>query len=336
MTAPQTTVPQPTPRTPPVFAISALVAVVASVLLIAFGLPAVNAGPHDLPLALVAPPPVAQQLQTRLDTARPGAFDLHVKASEDEARAAILNREVYGALLVTPQGPRVLTASAASPTAAQLIAALPALTGAPAGADAVQDIVPATASDPRQAGMISVALPLVLGGILSAVFLTRFFPSARMRVLGAAGVGLLGGFLVAAILQFWFGTLAGNYLTNSLAVALGVFAIGSFILGLEALAGFIGLGLGAAIMMLLGNPLSALSSAPELLPAGWGALGQLLPPGAFGTLLRSVAFFDGAGWGKPALTLGVWVALGLILTVIGSARRKSAAPFTEAGAARAG
>jgi hypothetical protein len=48
-------------------------------------------------------------------------------------------------------------------------------------------------------------------------------------------------------------------------------------------------------MVLIGNPFSGVGTGPELLPQPVGAIGQLLPPGAGGNLLRSTAFFDGAG-----------------------------------------
>jgi hypothetical protein len=76
-------------------------------------------------------------------------------------------------------------------------------------------------------------------------------------------------------------------------------------------------------MMLLGNPLSGLTSAPEMLPSGWGSLGQLLPPGAAGTALRSVSFFDGAGAGRPFLVLSAWIAFGLLLCAFGATRTRS-------------
>jgi hypothetical protein len=84
----------------------------------------------------------------------------------------------------------------------------------------------------------------------------------------------------------------------------------------------IGLALGAATVVLLGNPLSGLASAPELLPSGWGTLGQLLPPGATGTLLRSVSWFDGAGAGTPLLVLSTWCLAGLLLIGVGAVVRR--------------
>jgi hypothetical protein len=75
--------------------------------------------------------------------------------------------------------------------------------------------------------------------------------------------------------------------------------------------------------MLLGNPLSGLNSAPELLPSGWGQLGQWLPQGANGALLRSMAFFDGAGGTLPIVVLTCWSLAGLVLILIAVARQQS-------------
>ncbi len=54
------------------------------------------------------------------------------------------------------------------------------------------------------------------------------------------------------------------------------------------------------------------SAAPELLPQPWGTLGQFLPIGAGGSLLRSTAFFDGAGAAGPAWVLAAYAVAGLL------------------------
>jgi hypothetical protein len=113
---------------------------------------------------------------------------------------------------------------------------------------------------------------------------------------------------------------AGDARVTSLGLSLGMAALALTLLGLESLMGMTGFGLGAAVIMLLGNPLSGLASGPHWLPNGWSTLGQLLPPGASGSLLRANAFFDGTGAGAAALTLGCWVLFGLILLLV-SARR---------------
>lgn len=92
---------------------------------------------------------------------------------------------------------------------------------------------------------------------------------------------------------------------------------------MHGLLGLPGLGLTALVMVVLGNPLSGGSSAPQMLPAGWGAFGQWLPPGAGITALRGVAFFDGAGSGMAFAVLGGWLLLGLVLTLLPAVGRRS-------------
>ncbi|MER5294775.1 ABC transporter permease, partial [Streptomyces pharetrae] len=77
---------------------------------------------------------------------------------------------------------------------------------------------------------------------------------------------------------------------------------------------------------------SGASSAPEMLPAPAGAVGQWLPPGAGVSLLRSVAYFDGAAATGPALTLTWWVVLGLGAVLLGAAL-KSRTPAAAGPAA---
>jgi len=81
-------------------------------------------------------------------------------------------------------------------------------------------------------------------------------------------------------------------------------------------------------MVLLGNPLSGAASAPELLPQPWGAIGQVLPPGAGVTLLRSTSFFDGAAATGPLWILLGWFVAGCALIL--AAQRRVTRPAAEA------
>jgi hypothetical protein len=62
-----------------------------------------------------------------------------------------------------------------------------------------------------------------------------------------------------------------------------------------------------------------------MLPSGWGVVGQWLPQGANATLLRSTAFFDGAGGELPIVALTCWVVAGFALVVIASLRQRRTA-----------
>src|SRR5262249_4851159 len=75
----------PPPRAPPAAILR--VPLVAAVVLTLFAWPAAKVGPRDVPVGVVGPAPQA-----------PG-LELHRYGSEAAARAAIEDREVYGALV---------------------------------------------------------------------------------------------------------------------------------------------------------------------------------------------------------------------------------------------
>ncbi|TWD74898.1 hypothetical protein FB561_6333 [Kribbella amoyensis] len=311
-------------RRPPVAVVVLLLTALLTVLLIAFAWPAARSQPRDLPLGIAGPPQAVTQLTSSLDQAMPGGFEIKAYADRAAAVRAIENRDVYGAIVADPQTPEVLTASAGGPAVAQILTQLAGRIGAQQGvAPKVTDVVPLPADDPRGTGLAAGALPLVIGGIAAAGMLTQLVRGGGRRMAGALAFAVTGGLALAAVLQFWLGSFEGSYWANSGVIALSIAAISLTLLGLEWLIGTAGLALGAATMMLLGNPLSGMTSAPEMLPGGWGALGQLLPPGAGGTALRSVGFFDGAGAGRPLLVLGCWLVLGLLLCAAGAGRDRT-------------
>jgi hypothetical protein len=297
---------------------------ITSVLLIAFAWPSVRSSVHDVPIAAAGPTTAVAQVRTALEQRVPGGFDITEVADTASAEQLIRDRQVYGAIDLSSGTPQVIVASAASTAVAQTLQTMATGLGQDGNAGtpvAVRDLAALPADDPRGAGLSAGALPLVMGGLLAAVLLTRLVRDTGRRVAATLAFAITGGLAVAGILQFWFGSLSGSYPANAGAVALSTAAVSLTVLGLESVFGYAGIGIGAVIMMLIGNPLSGTATAPEMLPGWSGALGQLLPPGAGGRLLRSTAFFDGRG-ATPAVTvLVVWAALGAVLCLIGGLRR---------------
>ena len=309
----------------------AVLAVLLTVVLTAFAWPAVNTAPRNLPVAVAGPPAATAPVADALAAAEPGALDVRTLADERAARDAIADREIYGAVVVGADGPHLLVASAASPLVAQSLRQVAAGLGAASGTTVpVEDVVPTPASDPRGAGLAAAALPLALGGIITAGLVSRMIRRIPLRVAAALAMATVGGMVTATVLGTWLGSVQSGWWTTTGVVALGMAATALVLLGLHSLFREVGLALGAAVVVLLGNPLSGLTSAPELLHSGWGTLGQLLPPGATGTLLRSVSWFDGAGAGTPLLVLSTWCAAGLVLLGAGAlvARRRRPALHT--------
>lgn len=303
----------------------ALLTVAVSVLLTAFAWPSVRSSVHDVPIAVAGPAPAVRQISAAVAERLPDAFEVTEVADTAAAEQLILDRRVYGAIDVSSGTPRVIVASAASTAVAQALGSIATALSQPQAQSTsttppVHDLVPLPADDPRGAGLSAGALPLVMGGLLAAVLLARLLHGTTRRISGALAFAVTGGLAVTAILQFWLGSLTGSYWANTGAVALTVAATSLTVLGLQSLLGYAGTGLGAATMMLIGNPLSGTATAPEMLPGWSGTLGQLLPPGAGGQLLRSTAFFAGHGATRPVTVLATWLTLGVLLCLAGSLR----------------
>jgi hypothetical protein len=293
-------------------------------MLSAFALPPLHLKPRDIPLAVAGPSGPAEQLRHQLQEQQPGAFDISMVGNAQEAKDRILDRDVYGAIVTDGTGTTVLVASAASPAVANTLKTLATQLGEAQGAAVpFDDVRPLPSDDPTGAGLAAGALPLALGGWIGAVVLLAAVPRPRQRAVAAFGFAISGALALTALMQYGFGSLDGNYWLTSAGAAFGIAATAWTILGLRTALGNAGLGLGAVTLIFLGNPLSGLNSAPELLPSGWGTLGQLLPPGATGTLLRSLAFFDGAGSARPLTVLACWLAGGLALYVVGLRRARN-------------
>lgn len=290
-----------------------------AVMMLAFALPAVKSEPHQIPIGVVGSDDVAAQLDSRDET-----FAVTVYTDESAAWDAVLSREVYGALVIGADGVRTLIASAASPTVATTIGQAGAsLAGALGTATEVIDIRAFPADDPRGAGLAAGALPLALGGFIGAVAIFQVVPTTRRRIGAIATFAVVAGFGLTAVLQYVTGTFDGSYLLTSLAAVLGFAATAFTVLGLRTLLGTPGIGVAALLIVLLGNPLSGLAGAPEMLPTPWGVIGQLLPPGATGTLLRNTTYFEGHATAQPIVILCCWLAVGLALTAIGAARHRA-------------
>ncbi|MFJ3979436.1 ABC transporter permease [Streptomyces sp. NPDC090021] len=317
-----------------VLAVMVMVPLLAALALWAFAWPATRMAPRDLPLGVAGPAAAAVPLEQRL-ASREGAFEIHRYADEAAARTAVRNREVYGAVVVTPQGPHLVTASAASPVVAQLLTQAVA-SQSPPGAPAapVTDVVPTPAADPRGAAFGASVLPLALAGVAAGALVSLGGLRGGRAVTAVLGAATLVGLTGAALAHSWLGVLTGNWWAEAGGLALTVAAVAGGVAGLHALLGKPGIGLGVLLVVLLGNPFSGAAGAPHLLPEPAGLVGQWLPPGAGSSLLRSVAFFDGAGAAGPALVLSLWAVLGVTAVVVADRRRP--APAAHAPAAPSG
>lgn len=185
------------------------------------------------------------------------------------------------------------------------------------------DVVPLSEDDPRGSGLAIAGLPLTMGGMIGGILISTLVTGVRKHLLALGLYGVIGGFVLAAILQGLFGILQANFFANWAATGLGIAATASVIVGLSSLIGRAGLAVGAVLTMFIGNPISALTSPKELILPPFGEVGQWLVPGLSGTLLRDLSYFPDANIAAQVWALIGWVALGIVLTVLGHHKNES-------------
>ncbi len=306
-----------TARVRVVGAIAAAAALVA-LLVVAFAGSGTKVAPRDLPLAVTGGEQAAGAVSARLQSQVPGGFTVVAVADTAGAEALIRDRAVYGALVTRgPAVAEVLVASAAAPAVAQV---LTGLAGQLEGV-AVRDVVAAPRDDPRGAGLAGGALPITIGGILTGALAALLVSRTSARVGVVVTSSLTMGAVLVAVLHGVFGSLVGNPWVEWAAASSGVGAIGLVIIGAYALGGgaaLVGIDL---VLIMVGNPFSAATSAPELLPQPWGAIGHWMPLGSTVDLLRGISGFGGAGTRGPWLALAAWAGLGAMLFGVAGIRR---------------
>jgi hypothetical protein len=331
--------------------IAGLLPLMIVLVVLAFAWPEARLAPRDLPVGIVGTGPASQHVIQGLTRSDPGGFDILRYRDEASARSAIEDRDIYGAFDVTAGRITVLEASAASPAVAQVLTGVGQQLARHASAEAAAggqpraiqardvDVVATSASDPRGLVLGSALLPLAICGVITAAIIAlvlEFRPAWRqiMALITVSATAGLGAYLIA---QGFLGALPHEPVATWAALCLTVLAIAAPVAGLIALIGPAGLGLGAATMIFIGIPFSGVLSAPALLPAPVGMIGQWLPLGAGGSLLRSTAYFNGNGASAPLTVLIIWSVLGLAAIVAGhhapirfAARRAMERPSTTA------
>lgn len=192
-------------------------------------------------------------------------------------------------------------------------------------------VVPLSESDSSGTGLTIAAFPLVIGGILGGVLSLNLIKGTWRRFATATLYAVIAGALTALILSTWFGFIPGDFATLWAAFAATYLATASFMIGMGALlVPAAGLGLGVVVTMFIGNPISGASMPSAFLPGAWGAIGQMMVPGASSTLLRSIAYFPEAATSGQWLVLGSWMAVGLLAGVIGWALKERRTATVEA------
>lgn len=309
------------------------------ILVLAFLWPTKTTSVHNLPVSVSGNSAAVQALEAAVAEKSPGTFDFVAAADRAESVAQIESREVYGAIVLGEGAtalPEVLTAPAggaapvqiltgiAAQLQAQVAQKVAAAGGNPATAVvAVTPVVPLAASDAAGTGLVAASFPLTMGGMIGGILISLLVVGAIRRLVALAGFGIVGGIALAFVMQTWFEFLQGDFWINATAMGLSILATASFIVGCTSLLGTRGIGIGAVLTMLIGNPISAAAAPWQFLPEPFGAMGQYFVPGASNWLIRSLSYFPSTDLTQQWWTLLAWTGVGLALTVTGHFRAKA-------------
>ena len=247
-----------------------------------------------------------------------GAFDVHRYADEAAAREAIEDREVYGAFVAGPGGTEAADGVRGQPRRGPAARATPHPRGG--AASEVQDVVAGT---PHATALASSVLPLVIAGILTGVVASLLAAGWLAR----AGLVVAGSVLCrprrprrsSRAGSTWSGATGGETPRSSASPCCRWRAAWPASMPCSVRRAW---SLRRADDDLHRQPVLGRGLGAGAAAAAGRALGQLMPPGAGGNLLRSTGYFDGAAAGEHVAVLVAWALVGLMALGVAAARSR--------------
>lgn len=250
-------------------------------MLLLFIMPSLKSGPHHLEVGIVGSEQTITDIDKALKAQDPEAFDLREYPSAESLNNAIETREITAGFdLSQPDTLRIAVASAGSTAVSGTLTQTGQAIGKQMSLEPkVDDIVALPEADPTGTGIGGLAFPLVFGGIVPAVAFRSLLTGHRSWILGGIVLfSLVGGFIVALVLQELFGSIEGVLWPVTGAMALGIAALALPLSGLAECFGNKGFTVAAMTMMFVGNPFAGIATSAVWLPTAVATLGQLLPP----------------------------------------------------------
>jgi hypothetical protein len=298
--------------------IGGLVVLVALIALI--GTAIKNPQPHDIPVGLVGPAAIVQQISSSFATAAPGAFQFTTFATEQEARAAVDAWTVDGALVLGAGSPHLIVAGAAGDAATSIMtAAFANVFKAQGAALTVETVHPFVSGDAHGLILFFVVVAALISTLVSQALLLTTAKDAGIGlrltvvVVFAALVGLAGMGTAAWIV----GGYGDGFWAAAGLVALGSVAAGAVTAGAARLLGGPGIGLAGLVVVLVNLVSSGGPAGSQLLPDFYRWLAPWMPAGPLYDAMRGALFFNGAAVAGPVLVLTGWLFAGLVLMVLG-------------------
>ncbi|MFD3513312.1 hypothetical protein [Streptomyces sp. NPDC058657] len=292
--------------------------------------------PHQLRVDVVGSGPSAQVLAQTLHDKGEGALDVRTVTDRAQARAQLLDRQVYGAY-VPGEKPELMVATAGSDTTATVVQKVFTKVAAEQGEPLkVTDVAPVSAGDPTGQGLFFLLVALSIGSYASVAVIggAGAVLPLRIRALLAAGMSLvvsgIGAVFAGPLFHLVDQGLPGVWAMSWIYSA-GILLIG---VGLHTfLKRWTTLGV-MVLFVMLNFTSSGGIFRPELQSGFFAALHSFWNGAGFIEGARGHVYFDGNGVGRSVLVLTLWFVAGLAVMgaagLFEAARRRRVAPGAHA------
>ncbi|WP_367574253.1 ABC transporter permease [Streptomyces griseoaurantiacus] len=272
-----------------------------------------NPTPRTVPTAVVGAydSPQGRRFIAGMEKALNASLKLHVYEDRSTAVEAVDDQKVF-AVLDVPSGGQRLTlevSGASGATVAELLADAGKRVGTATGTNVeVKDLKPLQRGDPRGLAIFYVSLAAVIIGFVGAIQLSVHAGALNPveRIAFTAAYALLGGFAIAAVVDWLLDAVHLPFLESWLILALTMFASGMVFTMFNTLFGRWAMLPTWGLMVLLGNPSSGGAVSWPLLPSPLGVIGRWLPPGASVNAQHTAVYFAGHQHAFPFLVLAGW------------------------------
>ncbi|MER0443732.1 ABC transporter permease [Streptomyces sp. Edi4] len=274
-----------------------------------------NPTPHHIPTALVAPSGSvegsveAKKFVAGLDKALNTSLALRPYGDERAARQAMEEQTVFAIVDVRPDGVHLDVAGAAGASVAQVLAqAAPPVAKAIGVPVTITDVKPLQRGDPRGLALFYISLAAVVLGFVGSIQLSVHARTLNPleRIAFTVAYSLLGGFTIAAVVDWGLGAVRLPFFESWMILALTMFTSGMVFTMFNTLIGRWAMMPTWGLMVLLGNPSSGGAVSWPLLPSVLGHVGRWLPPGASVNAQHTAVYFADAQHAFPFLVLAGW------------------------------
>ncbi|MFF1961906.1 ABC transporter permease [Streptomyces sp. NPDC058220] len=270
-----------------------------------------NPTPRRIPAAVVGPTgsAPATAFVNGMQKGLNASLELHRYATDAAARHAVEQQEVFAILTFRPGGVEFDVAGAAGASVAQVLTETAATVAGSAKIPVrIRDIKPLQKGDPRGLALFYISLAAVIigfvGAIQASVHARGLNPAERIAF--TLAYALLGGFTIAAVVDWWLGALRLPFVESWLILAFTMFTSGMVFTMFNTFMGRWAMLPTWGLMVLLGNPSSGGAVSWPLLPSVLGHIGRWLPPGASVNAQHTAVYFGDAQHVFPFAVMAGW------------------------------